>query len=389
MQNKVSFIKDVNKIKGLSAKERKQSEEVCKNFTFFATDYYLSLIDWQNPDDPLRRIIFPQPEELETWGKLDASNEKSYTVLPGLQHKYGSTALLLLSNRCAGQCRYCFRKRIFITDEEHAAADPQTALHYIRKHPEITNVLISGGDPLMLSTARLANVIEALRDIAHIQIIRIGTKVPAYMPQRILNDEGLVALFSRFSTSEKRMYLVTHFCHVNELTEQAVEAVSMLRRAGAIVVNQTPLIAGVNDDPATLAALFAKTSFLGITPYYVFQCRPAVGNRGYAVPLERGYDVFEEARSRVSGLAKRARYVMSHETGKIEIMGRTPGRIFFKYHRAAHGLDSYRILICRSNPQGYWLEDFEELEEAELRPLSAPHAYEECRLDVCRMDDQM
>lgn len=362
MTRKAKFINEIDRVTAIAPGEREKLAEVCKTFTFLATDYYLSLVDWNDPADPLRKIVFPDPQELQQWGKLDASNEHSYTVLPGLQHKYDSTALLLLSNKCAGQCRYCFRKRIFIKAEDQTVADIDQAMSYIREHEEISNVLITGGDPLMISTSRLRETVARLRDIEHVQIVRIGSKTPAYNPHRILEDPELADIFRKYSTGDKRMYLVCHFNHARELTPDAVRAVTMLREAGAIVVNQTPMIAGVNDRPEPLADLFAACSFYGITPYYVFQCRPAVGNRGYAVPVERGYDVFEEARSRVSGLAKRARYVMSHESGKIEIVGRVPGWTFFKYHRSARQANDHRFIICRSNPEAYWFDDFEEVD---------------------------
>jgi KamA family protein len=358
------FVRDVDQLRGLTEQERKDLEPVCKVFGFHASPYYLSLIDWNDPDDPIRRLIVPHPAELENWewGSLDASNEQSYTRMPGLQHKYPSTALLLVSDTCGGQCRYCFRKRIFVDGEQqHTLADVDAAVDYLRIHTEVNNVLMTGGDPLMLPTRKLYELVAAVRGIEHIRIVRIGSRIPAFLPQRISMDPELLDLFRTFSLPDRRLYVMTHFSHPRELTEEARLAVRLMMENGVMLCNQTPLIRGVNSDPDTLAELMAELSYLGIAPYYVFQCRPAAGNRLYAVPLEEAYEIFEEARSQVSGLAKRARFVLSHATGKVEIVGHSTDRTFFKYHRTADDADDYRFMVCRSNPNAYWLDDYEEL----------------------------
>ena len=127
------------------------------------------------------------------------------------------------------------------------------------------------------------------------------------------------------------------------------------------MANQTPLIRGVNDDPQVLGDLLGRLSFIGAVPYYIFQCRPATGNRAYTVPVEEGYRIVEQAKALVSGLAKRARFVMSHSTGKIEIVGMTRGRVYFKYHRAADDADSGRFFIVKRNPKACWLDDYDEI----------------------------
>ena len=157
-------------------------------------------------------------------------------------------------------------------------------------------------------------------------------------------------MLGRYCLPDKKIYIMTHFVHPMELTTPALEAVHRLQKAGAILCNQSPLIRGVNDKPSVLAQLMRRCSFAGIVPYYLFQCRPALGNRAYTVPIEEGYDILGHAKAMVSGLAKRLRFVMSHSTGKLEIIGRTDEYTYFKYHRAADDKDSGRILICRSIP---------------------------------------
>jgi L-lysine 2,3-aminomutase len=154
---------------------------------------------------------------------------------------------------------------------------------------------------------------------------------------------------------------MTHFIHPRELTDPAVKAVSLLQKAGALIANQMPLIRGVNDNPRIMAKLLAKLSFIGAVPYYIFQCRPAIGNKAYTVPIEEGYEIVEQAKALVSGLAKRVRFVISHSTGKIEIIGRTEDFVYFKYHRAAKDADSGRFLALASNPNAYWLDDYTEV----------------------------
>jgi lysine 2,3-aminomutase len=352
----------IEQLEHLSEQEKDGLRKVTERFAFRCNDYYLSLIDWSEPDDPIRHIVIPHPKELERWGRLDPSNEKAYTILPGLEHKYNSTALLLVSNQCAGLCRYCFRKRVFIEKSQaDYLQDIEGALEYISEHDEITNVLLTGGDPLMLQTGKLENLISRLRQIEHVQIIRIGTKIPVYNPYRIIEDPALLQMINTYSIDEKKLYVVTHFVHPREITEAAIEACDLIQNAGAKMCNQTPLVRGINDNPDTLAELFAKLSFIGVIPYYVFQCRPAVGNKGYTVPIEEAYEIFEQAKSKVSGLAKRARFVMSHSTGKIEVVGKTKNRVYFKYHRAADDKDSGKFPVFRSNPKACWFDDYDEI----------------------------
>ncbi len=354
------YITKIKNIPQLSEDERHTLEPVQARFNFRTNEYYQSLIDWSDPKDPIRRIIIPDPEELNDWGQLDASCESDYTRVPGLEHKYDSVGLLLLNDVCGGYCRFCFRKRLFMDNNDEAVQDISQGLEYIRKRKEITNVLLSGGDPLILSTAKLKKVIGRLREIDHVQIIRIGSKMPAFNPFRIIDDPSLLEMFRRYSTPEKRIYVMAHFNHPKEITTEAIEGIRLLLDAGVVMVNQTPIIRDVNDDSETLVELFRKCSYVGVPPYYIFQCRPTLGNRIYSVPIEEAFQVFEQAKMNCSGLAFRARYVMSHHTGKIEIVGLVNSRIIFKYHRAADPADTGRLMVFKRNPFAYWFDDYEE-----------------------------
>lgn len=359
----IKFTRKLRDLKGIKPEEAKELEKVTEKYEFKINEYYKSLINFNDPADPLRRLVIPDMHELDTGGVLDPSNESKYTKMQGLQHKYPSTALLLVSTDCAGICRYCFRKRIFMRRGGDGVKDYKAAFGYIRKHTEIQNVLLTGGDPLQLSTAKLASILRELRAINHVGIIRIGTKMAAFYPDRIIEDKKLLALIKRYSTKDKRIYIMTHFDHVREITPKAVKAASMLIGAGAILANQTPIITGINDKPEVLADLFTKLSYIGISPYYVFQCRPTSANMAYAVPLERSYVIFEKARTMVSGLAKTARLVMSTSAGKIHVIGLTDKEIILKFFRAAKHSDSGRLMIFKRNKNAYWLDDYSEVKK--------------------------
>ena len=360
---KIKYLTKLEQIPQLSGKEREEMQKVNDKFVFRTNDYYQSLINWDDPNDPIKRIIMPDVEELNEWGQLDASNEEKYTKVHGLEHKYTSTALLLVNEVCAAYCRFCFRKRLFMNENDEVTKDISEGLEYIRNNREINNVLLTGGDPLILSTSKLEPIIKKLREIDHVKIIRIGTKVPAFNPFRILNDPSLLEMFRKYSTNEKKVYVMAHFNHPRELTDKAVEGLNALMNSGVSLVNQTPLVKGVNDDPDVLSELFSKLSYIGVPPYYVFLCRPTLGNETYSVPVEKGYEIFEKARIRCSGLAKRARLVMSHESGKIEVIGMTQEQIFFKYLRAANPDNNARFLAFYRNTEADWFDDYKEASE--------------------------
>ena len=373
MQSKknIKHFTKVEQLEQLNEQEKAELKKVTDKFAFRVNDYYLSLINFNDPKDPIRRIVIPSIEELEEWGKLDPSNEKAYTIFPGLEHKYHSVAVFLVTYKCDSLCRYCFRKRLFIESEREYLQDWDAAYQYVRQHPEVTNVLLTGGDALMLPTSQLEEILVTLREIKHVRIIRLGTRIPSYNPYRIIDDPSLLKVIEKNSTKRKRIYVMTHFVHPRELTDVAVEAVALLQKAQAKLANQTPLIRGVNDDPKVLAELLARLSFIGAVPYYIFQCRPALGNRAYTVPIEEGYEIVEQAKSRVSsGLAKRARYTMSHSSGKIEIVGKTKDYVYFKYHRAFRDEDSGRFMVFKSNPNAYWFDDYDE--PVEDYPINVP-----------------
>ncbi|RKX23036.1 MAG: KamA family radical SAM protein [Candidatus Zixiibacteriota bacterium] len=354
---RVRYVTKLEQIKQLSDSEYRRLKPVADKYAFRASDYYLKLIDWSNPDDPIRRIVIPHIDELREFGDLDASGEQTNYVAPGCQHKYPHTALLLCNEVCGAYCRFCFRKRFFMPGGNETERDVAPGINYIRKTPQITNVLLTGGDPLMLSSRRIEAILSQLRSIPHVGIIRIGTKMPAFNPYRIIDHPQLTATLSRYSTREKRIYLMVHFSVPQELTDRAMLALDMLMKCGVVVANQSPIIRGVNDDPDVLAELMRKLSFVGVPPYYFFQCRPTVGNEPYELSLVETYQALEEAKKQVSGLAKRARLVMSHETGKVEMVGLSNEHMYLRYHRARDPKNEGRFMIFHRDDEAYWLDD--------------------------------
>ncbi len=353
---RVRYVRDLDQLENIPPAEREKLKKVSQRYLFRANDYYLGLINWDDPNDPIRQLIIPHEEELSDWGELDASNEAGVTVAQGVQHKYSDTVLLLCNEVCGAYCRYCFRKRLFMDDNDEVTNDVSEGIQYIRNHPEVTNVLLTGGDPLLMSTRRLVEIFQLLRDIPHVRIIRIGSKMPAFDPWRILKDERLLEAFRTFSTPEKRIYLMAHFDHPRELTESAVAGIDACIRNGVICVNQCPIIKGVNDDSEVLAELWERLSWMGCPPYYLFQGRPTAGNKAYEVPLVHAWQIYQEAISRGSGLARRAKFAMSHATGKVEVLAIDEKHIHCRYHRALNPDDCGRIMVYHRDDDAYWLD---------------------------------
>ncbi|RWL92184.1 MAG: hypothetical protein EOR68_27060 [Mesorhizobium sp.] len=310
--------------------------------------------------DQLKYIVEPSFAEFESPGNLDTSGEHDNTVAPGLQHKYAQTGLLLVTDRCASYCRYCFRKRIVGKDSNEIATDFAQIAHYIGGHPEMSNVLLSGGDPFVLSTAKLDNILDQLLPIPHLESIRFGTKAVAYAPKRF-EDPALPALFQRIHEAGKVAVIVTHFDHIGEISVDAERNIRSLRAQGVQFLNQSVLLAKVNDDPEILAATFAKCHQIGVRPYYLFQGRPVKGASHFQVPLRRGLEIAHGINQRLSGIQKTFKYIMSHSTGKIEIIDLgADRRVYMRYHQ---NKDPEKIgkIFSRPHLEGAcWLDDLPE-----------------------------
>lgn len=342
----------------LSPREKRQIREVIERHPMRIPRYYLSLMDKDDPGDPIRKMTVPSAEEFNLLGQYDTSGELSNTKMPGLQHKYAQTALILATNRCATYCRYCFRKRLVGLETKEIVRRFDDAVRYLKKHDEITNVLLSGGDPLVLQTDVIERFLVKLALIDHIHFIRIGTKVPNTLPDRILLDDKLLRLLKKCSLHAKQLMIVTHINHPKEITRRAVLAMSALMRSAVVLTNQTVLLKGVNDDPTIMAELQKKLISIGIQPYYVFQCRPVKRvKHNFQVPLYKGLEIIENAKKMLSGPGKRFKFVMSHRTGKVEILGLMEDHIYFRYHEAKDVEMQGRFFKRRLDMTAGWLDE--------------------------------
>ncbi len=360
IKKSISTIEELKEYIKLTPEEEKQLQEVIKIHPMLITRYYMSLINKNDPDDPIRKMAIPSVEELELSGSYDTSNERGNTKLTGLQHKYLQTVLVLSTSSCTTYCRHCFRKRIVGLPSKEIMQRFNDAVKYIAEHEEINNVLISGGDPFVLSTKAIEGFLQKLSNISHLDFIRFGTRVPVTFPDRIIEDEELLTLLQKNSVKNRRIYVVTQFNHPREITEKSINAVSKLISSGVIVNNQTVLLKGVNDNSDTLSELQNRLVGIGVNPYYVFQCRPVKRvKHHFQVPLYKGIEIVENAKKKLNGNSKRFRYVMSHPTGKIEIIGIMDGYFYFKYHQAKDPENIGKLFKKKLNKTAGWLDDLE------------------------------
>ena len=359
LRDNITTLRELETCLPLTSHEIRQLATVVERHPMSITPYYLSLIDINDPLDPIRKMAIPSIQELNTQGSYDTSGERENTKMTGLQHKYPETALILLTNRCAMYCRHCFRKRIVGLPNHEILDQFNDAVDYIKDHREINNVLVSGGDPLILPTRIIRKVLTSLSDIEHLTFIRFGTRSLVTCPGRITNDNELLALLNRHSRQDRRVYVVTQFNHPREITSQSTRAVSSLLDAGVIVSNQAVLLRGVNNDPETLAELLRNLVRIGVNPYYIFQCRPVKRvKHNFQISLYDAYRIIEQAKSMLDGHSKRFKFIMSHRTGKIEMVGMDRDHMYFKYHQAKHPRNRGRFFTKSLSETACWLDDF-------------------------------
>ena len=270
-------------------------KETVQRFPMRINPYYLGLI--REIDDPIYKQCIPDPRELDTQkGLLDPLAEERYSPLPGLTHRYPDRVMFLVSDQCAVYCRFCNRKRKVGRQGVVTEQTIRNGLQYIKEHDEIRDVLLSGGDPLLLDTNQLEAILVQLREIPHVQIIRIGTRVPCTLPQRI--TPRLAQTISKFHP----VYINTHFNHPAEITPQAAQACSLLADAGIPLGCQTVLLAGVNDDPETMRELTQRLLGIRVRPYYLFQCDQALGTAHFWTNPQKGLEIIAALVGHTSGL---------------------------------------------------------------------------------------
>ncbi len=265
------------------------------------TPYYASLIDPANPEQALRRTMVPVYDELmvSPSEKADPLSEESDSPVPHIVHRYPDRVLFLITGFCAAYCRYCTRSHMVSKkDKCHSnRSEWDIALDYIRNHPEVRDVLLSGGDPLTLPDYRLEYLLANLRSIPHVDIVRIGTKVPVVLPQRI--TKSLVNMLKRYHP----LFMSIHFTHPDEITPEVAFACSRLSDAGIPLGSQTVLLKGINDDPEVFKKLTHALLKIRVRPYYLYQCDPIPGSSHFRTPVSKGLEIIKALRGFTSGYA--------------------------------------------------------------------------------------
>jgi lysine 2,3-aminomutase len=264
------------------------------------TPYFFNLIDPADEDCPIRRQVIPRLEETHTapWEMSDPCGEDTHSPVPGLVHRYPDRVLFLVTDRCATYCRYCTRSRLVSNAtgyDFHPQFDRQ--IEYIRQTPRIRDVLLSGGDPLVLSDEKLENLLSRLRAIPHVEFLRIGTRVPIFMPQRVTPE--LCAMLRQFHP----LFVSVHSNHPRELTTEAREALDRLADAGIPLGNQSVLLRHVNDDPVVMRAQVQKLLLCRVKPYYLYQCDLISGSAHLRASVRAGLEVMESLRGHTTGYA--------------------------------------------------------------------------------------
>ena len=422
---------------GLDASERLAVWAVATVLPFRTNAYVVeNLIDWDAaPDDPIYRLVFPQadmlpPADVQRIASLLARNAPDGEVaaaahevrirlnphpagqlalnipdlgdepLPGVQHKYPETVLVFpkQAQTCHAYCTYCFRWAQFVDepDLKMATADTARIVEYLRRHREVTSVLITGGDPMIMGADVLRRYVEPLLDegLDHIESVRIGSKSLAYWPQRFVTDpdaDDTLRLFEKVVASGRSLAFMAHFSHPRELESPLVaEAVRRIRSTGAVIRTQAPLIRSINDNPATWAAMWGTQVRMGMVPYYMFVERDTGPQDYFAVPLAAGYRIFRDAYRGVSGLGRTVRGPsMSATPGKLCVDGITEvagEKVFVLHMIQARDPDLVgKPFFARYDPDATWLSDLEpafasrfpfEPDPEELPELLAPALFE-------------
>jgi len=314
MRHRIRSVEALARVLEPTPDERRAIEALADRFHFVITPYYAALMDPADPACPIRRQVVPASAELhDPLGRPDPLDEVAHSPVKNVIRVYPDRIAFCVNNECALYCRYCLRKRM-VGDEDWAMKKRELAvgLDWIRRTPEIRDVLLTGGDPLVFSDARLAWLLTELRRIPHVEIIRLGTRLPVTLPFRV--TDALCQMLARHHP----LWLNTHFNHPAELTADAAEACDRLTRAGIPVGNQSVLLAGINDDVATMKALCEGLVRMRVRPYYCYQAQLLEGTAHFRVPIERGLEIFRALRGRTSGFAI-PQYVLDTPYGKVPL----------------------------------------------------------------------
>ncbi|HJZ92562.1 MAG TPA: KamA family radical SAM protein [Gemmataceae bacterium] len=321
MQNAIRSVRQLRTLLDFSDDELEAIGRLEADYKVVIPPYYFSLIDPADPADPIRLQSVPSPRELENpsgYELDDPLEEEKDSPVPGVTHRYPDRALLVTTPACSMYCRFCTRKRATLTRGgwESVTHDDRRMVQYVARHREIRDVIVSGGDPLTLPVGKLKFFLDGLSRIKHVDVIRIGTRVPVTLPQR-LYDRDLIKLLA----SSGKAWIQTHFNHPREITPEARRVCNALLRAGMPVNNHSVLLQGVNDDLATMRRLLRGLLRIKVRPYYIFHCDPVIGAGHFRTSVWKGIEIMEGLRGHMSGLGIPTYVVDSpHGGGKIPVM---------------------------------------------------------------------
>ncbi len=300
LSNRITSLEELKQVVSLSPEEEEGTKKCLENLRMAITPYYATLINPADYDDPVRKQAIPTPMEIEE-AKCDMNDplyEEKDSPIKGITHRYPDRVLFLITDQCAMYCRHCTRRRIAgTTDRAMPKKDLEKAISYIEKTPQIRDVLISGGDSLLLKDEIIDYVLERLRAIAHVEVIRFGSRTPVVIPQRITDE--LCSILKKYHP----IWFNTHFNHPYEITEESKEACRKLADAGIPLGNQTVLLKGVNDCPYIIRKLVHELLKIRVRPYYLYQCDLSRGIEHFRTPVSKGIEIIELLRGHTSGFA--------------------------------------------------------------------------------------
>ncbi len=299
LSHRLNSYEDFNRILKLTESEKK-ALATQGLFRVDITPYFVSLIDPEDPNDPVRRQVIPTADEIVPFTGMmeDSLAEDRHSPVPGLVHRYPDRVLMLVTTQCASYCRYCTRSRM-VGDPAatFSKAELELQLEYLRKTPQVRDVLISGGDPLTMAPRQLEELLSKLREIPHIEIIRIGSRVPVFMPMRVTPE--LTDMLQKYHP----LWMNIHVNHPNEITAELAEACDRLSRVGIPLGNQSVLLAGINDCPHIFRKLVQDLVRIRVRPYYIYQCDLVEGAGHFRTPVAKGIEIIEAMRGHTSGYA--------------------------------------------------------------------------------------
>lgn len=333
VRNRVETLEELKKYVDLTAEEEEGVKKSLETLRMAITPYYLTLIDPDDTHDPVRKQAVPSILEthISSADLLDPLHEDEDSPVPGLTHRYPDRVLMLITDMCSMYCRHCTRRRFAgQNDAEMPRDNVEGALDYIARTPQVRDVVLSGGDALMVSDDRLEYIIRRLRDIPHVEVIRIGSRTPVVCPQRI--TDGLVNMLRKYHP----IWFNTHFNHPNEITPESKAACARLADAGIPIGNQSVLLRGVNDCVSVMKELCRKLLTIRVRPYYIYQCDLSMGLEHFRTPVSKGIEIIEGLRGHTSGLAVPTFVVDAPGGGgKISVMpeyviSQSPGKVILR-----------------------------------------------------------